>query len=422
MGAAIVGVMAGIATSMLKHMIAWIGLLISKCIRPSGFNWEIMLFPLLGVMLAIFFQKKIVKEDLAHGTKLIKARMLSGNYYFPDNLMWNPLLACWMTVGFGGSAGAEGPSAYSGGAIGSCVARWLGISSDGMRILVGCGAGAGIAGIFKAPVGGVLFTLEVLNMPMVTVAVMSLVVACLCSFATSYVISGFHWNTSFTAAVPFDPHHLVWFMILGVFCGLYCIYYNHTRHVTAKALGKISSVWVKGLSSGLWLAIMVFLFPALFGEGYQIMTGMINHDDSTLFVYSPFFRESGGYVWTVVLIAAILLIKGVAVAAANYGGGVAGEFAPTLFAGSLAGYLFAIVANHLFGVGLPPGTFALVGMAGVMAGSVGAPLMSIFIAAECTASYTFLLAFMFTAAISYIVVVSFETLTSQHSVAPLHKV
>lgn len=418
-GAVFVGILAGVSTSMLKWVIAWVGMLVSHAVNPDGGNWRFMIYPLLGVVLAVLFQK-MVGQNLAHGTELLKKRMAADNYYFKKSLIWNPMIACWLTVGFGGSAGGEGPSAYSGGAIGSCVARWLGISPDGMRILVGCGAGAGIAGIFKAPVGGMLFTLEVLKMQMTTVAVMCLIVACLCSFATSYVISGFTWNVNFTALIPFDSHHLLWFLLLGVFCGIYSIYYNHTRNYVARRLGQLGNVWVKCVSSGLCMAVMIFLFPAMFGEGYGVMKEMINNIDRSLFTCSPFYHDIGNIWWTIGILTAILLLKGMAVAGANCGGGVAGEFAPTLFAGSLAGFLFATVINLAFGMSLPVGSFALMGMAGVMAGTVGAPLMSIFIAAESSDSYGFLLGFMLTAGVSFIIVTAFSRITSQRSAAPIH--
>lgn len=418
-GAVIVGILSGVATSMLKRIIEWSGLLMTLDLNPEGSNWRFMIYPVAGLVLAMLFQR-LVGEQLAHGTRLLKMRMATNDYYFKKSLIWNPMIACWLTVGFGGSAGGEGPSAFSGGAIGSCVSRWFGISPEGMGILVGCGAGAGIAGIFKAPVGGALFTLEVLRMPMTSVAVMCLIIACLCSFATSYIISGFSWDVSFTALIPFDPHHLLWFILLGVFCGLYSVYYNHTRNITASRLTAISNVWIRCVASGLGMSVMIFFFPAMFGEGYEVMKQMINNIDKSLFLFSPFHDDAGRMWWTIGLLSAILLLKGFAVAAANYGGGVAGEFAPTLFAGSLAGFLFATVMNMAFGAGLPAGTFALLGMAGVMAGTVGAPLMSIFISMECSDSYTFLLGFMIVAGISYIVVTSFARATSQRNAAPIH--
>lgn len=418
-GAVFVGIFAGIATSMLKWLIAWIGMLLMYAVDPKECNWRFLIYPVVGVALAVLFQKA-VKQHLARGTDLLKARLAAGDYYFKKSLIWDPLIACWLTIGFGASAGGEGPSAYSGGAIGSCVARWLGISEDGMRILIGCGAGAGISGIFKAPVGGMLFTLEVLKMPMSTVAVICLTVACLCSFATSYVISGFTWDVSFTALVPFNPHHLLWVSLLGLFCGVYSIYYNHTRNYTTSCLGKIGNVWVKCILSGLGMSVMIFFLPAMFGEGYQVMKEMINDIDKSLFTYSPFHADMNNVWWTIGILCSILLVKGIAVSAANNGGGVAGEFAPTLYAGSLVGFLFATVANLAFGTSLPAGTFALMGMAGVMAGAVGAPLMSVFIAAECSASYDFMLGFMLTAGISYLIVTTYVHVTSYRSGAPIH--
>ncbi len=418
-GAVIVGILAGIATSMLKRMINWTYDLLTIPLNPHSLNWHLLIYPVVGTLLALAFQRR-VKQNLAYGTMRLKQRLADNDYFFKKSLMWNPMIGCWLTVGFGGSAGAEGPGAYSGGAIGSCIGRWFGLTPDAVRILVGCGAGAGIAGIFKAPIGGALFTLEVLKMPMNTLAVMCLIVSCLCSFATSYMINDFTWDVNFTALVPFEAHHLLWYGLLGVFCGIYSIYYNHSRNFMAKKVNEISNVWIKCIVSGLGLSVVIFFLPALFGEGYSVMKQMINDIDNALFLYSPFYPEMGKKCWTIGIFAAILLVKGMAVAATNNGGGVAGEFAPTLFAGSLAGYLFATLMNLIFDAGLPEGTFALIGMAGVMTGTVGAPLMSIFISTECSASYGFLLGFMLTAGISFIVVTSYASLTSHRNAAPIH--
>ncbi len=418
-GAVFVGIIAGIATSALKWAILCVGKWMSLFLNPESSNWNFMLYPIIGLFLALTFQL-LVKQQLSHDTALLKQRIATGDYYFKKSLMWNPLIACWLTIGFGGSAGGEGPSAFSGGAIGSCVSRWLGIPAEGMAILVACGAGAGIAGIFKSPVGGALFTLEVLKMSLSTIAVLCLILACLCSFATSYMITNFTWDVSFQAAVPFNPHHLLWFALLGLFCGIYSIYYNHTRNLMARRLSGVKNIWIKCLVSGIGMSVMIFFLPAMFGEGYDVMTQLINDIDKSLFLFSPFIKEMDKTAWVIGLLVAILLLKSFAVAAANYGGGVAGEFAPTLFAGSVAGFLFATVMNLAFDLNLPPGTFALMGMAGVMTGTVGAPLMSIFIAAECSASYGFLLGFMLTAGISYIVVTGFCSLTEQRTAAPIH--
>lgn len=271
-----------------------------------------------------------------------------------------------------------------------------------MRILLGCGAGAGIAGIFKSPVGGMLFTIEVLRMELSATAMTALVSSCLAAFSSAYILSGFTWDVGFAGRGTFDPSHIGWMALLGLVCGIYSLYYNKTLTLTAKFLSRISNRWKRAAIAGTALSLMVFLLPPMFGEGYGVVDIIINHLDTPFFGLSPFSHAALNPTVSLTLIAAILLLKGMAVGAVNYGGGVAGQFAPTLFAGCLVGYLFATTANAC-GVSLPTANFALMGMAAVMAGTIKAPMMAVFIAAEISDSYSFILGFILVSVIAYII-------------------
>lgn len=397
----IIGVLTGLATFLMKEGIKWVGVLLSSGLKVDMANPVFLVIPLAGILLAMIFQKYVVHTDLAHGTASIKRDLIDGEYKLAPSNMYTSLIGCSVTIGFGGSAGAEGPSAYTGAAIASNFGRWLGVDNRWMRILLGIGAGAGIAGIFKSPVGGALFTLEVLGMELTTIPVIALFSCCLIAGCTALALGGFAIDITFIPHIPFRGENILWMIGLGIFCGLYSLYYNTSKDYATKLLGKIPNPWWKALLAGGVLSISIFFFPSLFGEGYGILGKIINGEASKFLDYSPFYSGFGSVGILMLGTFAVLLLKGVMVSATINGGGVAGDFAPTLFAGCLAGYLFGIAMNSWFGATIPAENFALLGMAGVMSGAIKAPLMAIFITAEMSNSYHFIFGFMVVAAISY---------------------
>ncbi|MDE7441994.1 MAG: chloride channel protein [Muribaculaceae bacterium] len=396
-----IGVVTGLATFLMKECIKWIGKLASIGLHSDGSNYLLLLLPVVGIFLAMVFQRYLLKEDLSHGTAMIKRDLQNGQYKLRSNLMYTNIIGCSVTIGFGGSAGAEGPSAYTGAAIASNFARWLHIDDRWLRLLIGIGAGAGIAGIFKSPVGGVLFTLEVLGLELSTLPVIALVAACLISSCTALAFGGFAFDLKFVDYISFDPSNFIWMTLLGVFCGIYSIYYDTSQQAAGRFFNGISNPWFRALMGGMVLSAAIFFFPSLFGEGYGIVDKIINCRPSELLSFSPFYTGMSTTGLLMLVTAGVLLLKGIAVAATINGGGVAGDFAPTLFAGCLAGYLFGLMMNTWFGFNLPVENFALLGMAGVMAGTIKAPLMAIFITAEMSNSYQFMFGFLLVAAVSY---------------------
>ncbi|MDE6255957.1 MAG: chloride channel protein, partial [Muribaculaceae bacterium] len=351
----------------------------------------------------------------------IKRDLQDGQYRLSSNLMYTNIVGCSVTIGLGGSAGAEGPSAYTGAAIASNMARWLHIDDRWMRLLVGIGAGAGIAGIFKSPVGGALFTLEVLGLELSTLPVIALVTACLISSCTALAFGGFAFDLKFVDYISFDPSNFLWMTLLGLFCGLYSVYYNSSKQMMAKLLNGVANPWFRALTGGLTLSVAIFFFPSLFGEGYTLVDKIINCRPSELLSYSPFYTGLSSTGLLMLITAGVLLLKGMMVSATINGGGVAGDFAPTLFAGCLAGYLFGMIMNTWFGFSLPVENYALLGMAGVMTGTVKAPLMAIFITAEMSNSYQFMFGFLIVSAVSYAVVLMWDHWVSSGGKMPVEK-
>ena len=272
-----------------------------------------------------------------------------------------------------------------------------------LRILVGCGAGAGIAGIFKAPVGGALFAIEVIGVEFTTMSVMALAACCVAAWFSSYVCSGMTLDVPMHVVRQFDAGLIPMALMLGLFCGVYSLYYNFLMDKAEHAIGKVHNPWFKNVTSGLMIGLCLFLFPALYGEGYGVVGGLINGNDGGLLSRSLFTGVNS--IWLpVVILAGILLVKSFACGMTNAGGGVGGDFAPTLFAGCMAGMLFASVCNMAFGCSLPVADFALFGMAGVMAGTIQAPLMAMFLTVEMTGDFGMFFPLMLTALISFVTV------------------
>lgn len=397
----ILGVMTGTATFLLKRVLHHLKSAFAIGMNTDRGNIIYLFLPIVGITLTMVYQRYVLRQNIARGTYIIKRDLVKGHYRLRPDLMYASLFGCATTIGFGGSAGSEGPSAYTGAAIGSNIGRMFRLSKPWMRIVLGCGAGAGIAGIFKSPMGGILFTLEVLHMELNTIPVMALVISCLTASTTAYAWSGFRYDVYFRAINPFDAAHLPWMIVLGLICGLYCIYYNYSKGKSEHFFIGLSNQWTRALIAGAFLALSIYLFPSLYGEGYGVVDGLINNHADVLETYSPFRMENEHMGMLMLGIIGVLCLKGMLVAATNSGGGVAGDFAPTLFAGAMLGYLFGLEINVWFDAGVSAGDFALLGMAAVMSGAIKAPLMAIFITAEMTNTYPFMLGFMVVGAISY---------------------
>ncbi len=399
--ASLVGLLAGTGAFVLKRLVAGVSHFLTSHFHPDSANWWLLVIPLAGIVLTGIFCRYIMRARLANGVRQLMKNLADKIYTLKGYLTFAPILASTLTLGFGGSAGSEGPIAYTGAAIGSNVARIFRLPPRLMMIMVGCGAGAGIAGIFKSPLGGALFTLEVLRMPMDTLSVMVLMVTVVIASMTSYILSGCTLDIPLDQSLAFEPRLLPYVVALGLFCGFYSLYYSYVMKKIGILLGFIGNPWLRNLAGGSLLAVLVFVFPSLYGEGYGVVGKVINGNFSGLVSDSFFAADGGGSMLLILVSFGTLMMKCFATSATNNGGGVSGDFAPTLFAGCLAGFFFASLLNALFGLGLPVAHFAFYGMAGVMAGAIRAPLMAMFLTCEMGAAYSYFLPLMLTAAVSF---------------------
>lgn len=400
-----VGVLAGVAAAALKWLIGHMSSLILGTMEVTRGNWTLILLPVAGFMLTGIFTHYILHRDIEHSSDKIKEALKKGSDYISPRLMYGPVIASTLTLGFGGSAGSEGPIATVGAAIGRNLATRLGFSPHIVRIMIACGAAAGISGIFKAPVGGMLFTLEYMGMQLTTIPVIGILATSITASLTAYILSGCVPDLSLLRFVPQNLDYLPAVMLFGIICGIYSIYYSYTGLYTEHKLLSIPERWIRNLVSGTTVGVLLFLFPALYGEGYNVIDKLMNTPGFVLGDYSPLYSLNGlGHNGLLLIGLGVLTVKGIAAFSTNSGGGVAGDFAPTLFAGAIAGYLFVSAAQTWFGFDLPMPIFVLAGMAGVMAGSVKAPLMAIFITVEMTASYEYFLPVTVSGIVSFAVV------------------
>ncbi len=399
------GIVTGMAAYLLKSAISAVGSALTQTFVRNAMNWWLILLPLTGIVLTGIYQRYILHRQISHGDDRLRNDFASNRCYLPVSLTYNPLIACTITLGFGGSAGSEGPIAYSGAAIGSNIGALFRISPKQVRMLTAIGAGAGIAGIFKAPIGGVLFTIEVIGIEMTTAAVTALVVACVAASLTAYLLSGctpdiLSHNTS---QISLDNFPLI--LLFGVVCGLYSSYYAGSMGIVNRYLGKLRNPWIKNILAGLSIGLMIFCFPPLYGEGYGVVAHLLDGNWGDL-SSGGIFHRIGNHSMLLLLVAfGTIAVKSLATAATNDGGGVAGDFAPTIMAGSVVGFFYAYLVEYLCGIPLPVSDYVFMGMAGILAGAVRAPLMAMFLVTEmATMGYGQFMPVAIVATLSYLTV------------------
>lgn len=403
-----VGILGGIAALVLKWLIHAISGFLTAHMSISQGNYLYLLLPLVGILITSLYVKYVVRDNISHGVTRVLYALSQNKSRLKKHNTYTSVLASSITIGFGGSVGAEGPIVYTGAAIGSNLGRVFRMSPRILMILVGCGAAAGIAGIFKAPIAGMLFTIEVLMIDLTTVSVMPLLIASITAATVAYVFTGYDVEFFFVQSEPFQTWKIPYVIIMGVFLGFVSLYFTRSMNMMDNIFRKLHTPWKKIMVGGVILALLVFLFPPLYGEGYTAITHLLNDNASTIVNNSIFYDDRTNVWWILGFIGALVFLKAFATSATNGGGGVGGTFAPSLFVGCMAGYFFAFGLNTLFDLDLPCRNFALMGMAGVMSGVMHAPLMGIFLTAELTGGYDLFLPLLMASTISYGTIKMFE--------------
>ena len=404
--AVLVGLLCGCAAILLKTLIRWIQTGLTSWFRGPMDGMLLLLYPGVGMLLSLLFVRYLLKDDISHGvTKVLQAVSKNDSNIKAHNT-WSSIAASSVTIGFGGSVGAEAPIVYSGAAIGSVVARKAGLSYKNMTMLLGCGAAAAIAGIFKAPLAGVLFTLEILLFNMSMNAILPLLLSSVTATVVTYLFMG--TEVQFAGSIEaFRMANIPFYLVLGVFCGFMSLYFIRVTLKVEDRMRRFRSPYTRWALCALLLGVLIFLFPPLYGEGYSSLSLMLNNDTGSVPSIFGSSLESSPWLF-LVYFAAIMLFKVFATAFTNAGGGVGGTFGPTLVSGGLAGFVIARLINLSGLAVVPEANFVLVGMGGLMAGVMQAPMTAIFLIAEITGGYELLIPLIVTAAVSYGTIRGFE--------------
>lgn len=406
----VVGISSGLAAVLLESLVRAIHHGLTSWFDGSLDNFLYLVYPGIGMLLSLILLRFVIKDNIGHGvTKVLVAVSKNDSRIKPHN-MWSSILTSSLTIGFGGSVGAEAPIVYTGAAIGSNFARYMGMSYRNMTILLGCGAAGAVAGIFKAPLAGVLFTLEILLFNISMTSMMPLLFSTVSATMVSYIFLGDALPFECTLT-PFRIVNVPFYVLLGFFCGLCSLYFLRTTLWLEDKLGKVKNPYVKWAFCAGGLGLLIFLFPPLYGEGYDALSPLLNgqsisYDGDTILAFM-LHRP-----WLVpVFFALILILKVFSMTLTNAGGGVGGTFGPTLFVGAMAGFLLARVANLLLSgteFTVPEQNFVLVGMAGLMAGVMQAPMTAIFLIAEISGGYELFIPLIITASIAFGTIRIFE--------------
>ncbi len=409
-----VGLFCSVAAWVLKSLIHLIQGFVENYIIASENTFWYLVCPTIGIALAALFVKYVLKDDISHGITKILYAISQRKSIIKAHNMWSSIVGSSVTIGFGGSVGAEAPIVLTGAAIGSNLARFFRLDQKTMMLMIACGAAGAVGGIFKAPIAGLAFTMEVLMIDLTMASISSLMISSITATAFTYLVSGAEPMFNPGSVEPFALERVPWFLLLGVFCGLMSLYFTRGMNFLESKLKRVQSTVLKILIGGVTLGVLIFLFPPLYGEGYETITYLLNNNFAETLDNSPFAAwcaaSDGRFVWIVlaVYLLFIVLLKIVASVATNGGGGVGGIFAPSLFVGSLTGFIFAYLLNNIFGLNLPLANFALVGMAGLMSGVMHAPLTGMFLIAEMTGGYQLFMPLMAVSVVSYVVIMFFE--------------
>ena len=406
-----IGLFAAIAAFVLHSLIHQIQILLTTGFTITSYNWLYLLFPVIGIYLTSLFIKYVVKDNISHGITRVLYAISTKKSHLKSHNCWSSVIASAITIGFGGSVGAEAPIVLTGSAIGSNLGQLFHVEKKSLILLVGCGAAAAIAGIFKAPIAGLVFTLEVLMVDLSMASLLPILISCVTATCFSYIFMGGESLFSFHVDNVWGLDKVPANILLGLFCGMVSLYFMRTMTACENGFAQLAKrPYLRLLVGGLVLSPLIFLFPSLYGEGYSAINILLNGktpaDWDTLMNNSIFYGHGN---LLIVYVGLVILTKVFATSATNGGGGCGGTFAPSLFIGGFSGFFFSRLWNtYQVGVYIPEKNFTLLGMAGVMAGVMHAPLTGIFLIAELTGGYQLFMPLIIVSVVSTLTISIFE--------------
>ncbi|MBN2864097.1 MAG: chloride channel protein [Bacteroidales bacterium] len=410
----IVGFLSALAAALLKNAIHYTHQILTKGITAESGNYLYLAYPLIGMLLTFLFVKYVVKDNIGHGISRVLYAISKKKSYLKGHNTWTSVIASTITIGFGGSVGAEAPIVLTGSSIGSAIGRFFRLNYRSVTLLIGCGAAGAVAGIFKAPIAGIVFTLEILMLDLTISSIVPLLISSVTAATVAYFLMGERVLFTFNVFEAFNISNIPWYLVLGVLSGFVSIYFSRMTLSLERGFEKIKNQYIRLLGGGIILGLLIFLFPPFYGEGYDTVMLLLQEGIDPVISDTLFHKFSDNFVVITLFIIGLIFLKVIASSSTNGPGGVGGIFAPVLFTGGVNGYLIASLLNRFLNVDLPDNRFVLVGMAGMMAGVMHAPLTAIFLIAEITGGYDLLIPLIITSTVAYITTRSFERHSIYH--------
>jgi len=404
----LVGILSGLAAVVLKNTVHFTHAHLQQALERESESYLFLALPGIGILITMLFVRYVVKDNISHGvSRILQAISRRESKIKPHNT-YSSMVASSITIGFGGSVGAEAPIVLTGAAIGSSIGQFFRLNYRAITLLIGCGAAGAIASIFKAPLAGLVFTFEVLMLDLTTASLIPLLISAVSAASVSYFLLGRDVVFAYQVVKPFFLKNIPYFILLGLFCGMVSLYFTRFAMAIEGRYSRIRNPFRKWLVGSITLGLMIFVFPPLYGEGYETLQALLDGRSSEIFNNSLFYSFQNEY-WLLLLTLLVLLVfKVIAMASTTGAGGIGGTFAPTLFMGGVAGFFVARLINQVGFIDVSESNFALVGMAGMMAGVMHAPLTAVFLIAELTGGYALFIPLIITSTISFITIRYFE--------------
>lgn len=403
-----VGAISGLAALTLKNAIHFTHHFLTHRLHVDSANLIYLAYPAIGIFLTLLFVKFFVKDNIGHGVSRILYAISKKNSHIKSHNNFSSIIASTLTIGFGGSVGSEAPVVLTGASIGSNLGRMFHMNQKIITLMVGCGAAGAIGGIFKAPMAGMVFTLEVLMLDLTMASLIPLLISSITGASVAYFFMGKGFLLSYDVTEPFVIGNFPYYILLGVFAGLVSLYFTRFSMYLESLFDKVTNCYRKMLMGGLALGVLIFLFPPLYGEGYNTIQALLSGNHAQLVNNSIFYFLKDNYWLLLGYMGLILFFKVIASTVTTGSGGVGGIFAPSLFLGGVSGFFVARFVNGFNFVNLSESNFTLIGMAGMMAGVMHAPLTAIFLIVEITGGYELFIPIMITATIAYLTIMYFE--------------
>jgi len=404
----IVGLTCGLVGVILKNSIHFVHHFITESMSLDSGNILFIFFPIVGISLTVIFVRYFVRDDIGHGVSKILYAISKKNGFIKGHNNFSSVIGSTLTIGFGGSVGAEAPVVLTGASIGSSLARMFHMNHRTIILMLGCGAAGAIGGIFKAPIAGLAFTLEVLMLDLTMASLIPLLISSVTAASVAHFLMGTGVMFQYTIKDTFDLSNIPFYILLGILAGFLSVYFTRTSMYVEGKISALNHPLKRIMLGGLILGILIFLFPPLYGEGYSTLQALLDGEPSKMFNNTVLYSLQENYWLLLIYLAGVFFLKVFATAATNGSGGVGGIFAPTMFMGGVGGFFIARLINGMGFTNLPESNFSLVGMAGMMAAVMHAPLMAMFLIAEITGGYGLFIPLMITCTIAYLTVRGFE--------------